>query len=70
MKLLIGIIVTLLVSAWLALVLKQDPGYAMFSMGNWTVETSFAFLALFLIVLFIAFYGLVRLCLLYTSRCV
>lgn len=61
MKLLIGIIVTLLVSAWLALVLKQDPGYAMFSMGNWTVETSFAFLALFLIVLFIAFYGLVRL---------
>ena len=44
MRLLIGIIVTLFASVWLALSLKQDPGYAMFSIGEWTVETSFAFL--------------------------
>ena len=61
MRLLIGVIVTLLASVWLALLLKQDPGYAMFSIGEWTVETSFAFLLIFLTFLFIAFYFLVRL---------
>ena len=60
MKLLIGVILTLFVSVWLALFLKQDPGYAMFSFGQLTVETSFAFLVLFLIVLFGVFYFLVR----------
>ena len=48
MRLLAGIILTLFASVWLALSLKQDPGYAMFSIGEWTVETSFAFLLLFL----------------------
>ncbi len=61
MKLLIGIIVTLFASVWMALSLRQDPGYAMFSIGQWTVETSFAFLILVLITLFVAFYFLVRL---------
>ncbi|KAB2923520.1 MAG: tetratricopeptide repeat protein [Candidatus Contendobacter sp.] len=61
MKLLIGIIVTLFVSVWMALALRQDPGYAMFSIGQWTVETSFAFLMLVLIALFVGFYFLVRL---------
>ena len=61
MKLLIGIIITLFVSVWMALSLRHDPGYAMFSMGQWTVETSFAFLILVLIALFVAFYALVRL---------
>ena len=61
MKLLIGIIVTLFVSVWMALALRQDPGYAMFSIGEWTIETSFAFLMLVLIVLFVGFYFLVRL---------
>ena len=61
MKLLIGIIITLFVSVWMALSLRHDPGYAMFSMGQWTVETSFAFLVLVLIALFVAFYALVRL---------
>jgi len=61
MKLLIGVIVTLFASTWLALLLSQDPGYAMFSFGEWTVETSFAFLLIFLTFLFIAFYFLVRL---------
>ncbi len=61
MKLLIGIIVTLFASVWMALSLRQDPGYAMFSIGQWTVETSFAFLILVLVALFVAFYFLVRL---------
>ncbi|HRD65571.1 MAG TPA: heme biosynthesis HemY N-terminal domain-containing protein [Candidatus Competibacter sp.] len=61
MRLLVGIIVTLFASVWLALGLKQDPGYAMFSIGQWTVETSFAFLLIFLAFLFIVFYFLVRL---------
>ncbi|MBL8251554.1 MAG: hypothetical protein JNK31_07785 [Candidatus Competibacter sp.] len=60
-KLLFGTIITLFASAWIAMTLRKDPGYAMFSTGSWTVETSFAFLALFLIALFIALYGLVRL---------
>ena len=61
MKLLVGIIITLFVSIWMALALRQDPGYAMVSIGQWTVETSFAFLILILITLFIASYFLVRL---------
>ena len=61
MKLLIGIIITLFVSVWMALSLRQDPGYAMFSIGQWTVETSFAFLALVLIALFVVIYCLIRL---------
>ena len=61
MRLLIGIIITLFASVWMALSLRHDPGYAMFSMGQWTVETSFAFLVLVLIALFVAFYALVRL---------
>ncbi len=61
MKLLVGIIITLFVSVWMALALRQDPGYAMFSIGEWTVETSFAFLILVLSALFVAFYFLVRL---------
>lgn len=61
MKLLFGAIITLFASVWVAHALRKDPGYAMFSTGTWTVETSFAFLLLLLTVLFIALYGLVRL---------
>lgn len=63
MRLLMGVIITLFASVWMALSLRQDPGYAMFSIGQWTVETSFAFLILFLVALFIGFYFLVRLAL-------
>ncbi|MBK8183436.1 MAG: hypothetical protein IPK63_11370 [Candidatus Competibacteraceae bacterium] len=61
MKLLAGIIITLFLSVWLALALKHDPGYAMFSMGNWTIETSFAFFLIVLALFFTLFYFLVRL---------
>ena len=43
MRLLLGIIVTLFVSVWMALALRQDPGYVMLSSGQWTVETSLTF---------------------------
>jgi HemY protein len=61
MRLLIGIIITLVVSVWIALALQQDPGYALLSIGQWTLETSVAFLGLVLIIAFVSFYFLVRL---------
>ncbi len=61
MKLLAGIIITLFASVWVALVLREQPGYVLFSMGQWTVETSFAFFTIFLGFAFFAFYGLIRL---------
>ncbi|HHW76571.1 MAG TPA: hypothetical protein GX399_05980 [Xanthomonadaceae bacterium] len=61
MRLLVGVIVTLFVSVWMALSLKQDPGYAMFSMGQWTIETSLTFFVIVLIFAFFALYLLVRL---------
>lgn len=61
MKLLIAIIATLFASVWMALSLRQDPGYAMISIGEWTIETSLAFFIMILIGAFLAFYALVRL---------
>ncbi|MDZ7621494.1 MAG: heme biosynthesis HemY N-terminal domain-containing protein [Candidatus Competibacteraceae bacterium] len=61
MRLLVGILFTLFVSVWMALALQQDPGYALLSIGQWTLETSVAFLGLFLIFAFVVFYFLVRL---------
>lgn len=61
MRLLIGVIVTLFVSVWMALALRHDPGYAMVSIGQWTIETSLAFFAIVLILAFLAIYALVRL---------
>ncbi|HOB60784.1 MAG TPA: heme biosynthesis HemY N-terminal domain-containing protein [Candidatus Competibacteraceae bacterium] len=61
MRLLIGIIVTLFVSVWMALSLRQDPGYAMLSIGQWTIETSLTFFVIFLAFMFGVFYAGVRL---------
>ena len=61
MKLLVGIIVTLFTSVWVALSLRQDPGYAMISFGEWSIETSLAFFVIVLIMSFLAFYALLRL---------
>ena len=61
MRLLVGILITLVVSVWIALSLQQDPGYALLSIGGWTLETSVAFLGLSLIFSFVVFYFLVRL---------
>jgi HemY protein len=61
MRLLIGILFTLFVSVWTALTLRQDPGYAMVSIGQWTIETSLAFFVMVIGVAFCGFYALVRL---------
>ncbi|HAS50419.1 MAG TPA: hypothetical protein DCS21_01165 [Gammaproteobacteria bacterium] len=60
MKLLASIIATLFFSVWVALSLREDPSYALFSMGSWTIETSLAFFIIFLALAFFAFYALVR----------
>ncbi|MDS4070463.1 MAG: heme biosynthesis HemY N-terminal domain-containing protein [Candidatus Competibacter sp.] len=61
MRLLVGVIVTLFASVWMALALRHDPGYAMVSIGQWTIETSLAFFAIVLVLAFLAFYALIRL---------
>jgi HemY protein len=61
MRLLASIIVTLFISVWVALSLREEPGYAMFSMGQWTIETSLTFFIIFVVFAFFAFYGVVRL---------
>ena len=61
MKTLFSVILTLFASVWIALFLRQDPGYAMVSVGQWTIETSFAVFLIALFLLFSLFYFLVRL---------
>lgn len=60
MKLLVGIIVALFAAVGLALILKEDPGYALLSIGHWTIETSVAVFVFFLIVAFFVVYLLIR----------
>ncbi|SCZ66740.1 heme biosynthesis protein HemY [Thiohalomonas denitrificans] len=45
----------------LALVVQEDPGYALFSWGEWTVESSLSLLLVATILAFIALYFLIRL---------
>jgi len=61
MKLLVWILVALGLALGLALLLREDPGYVLVSMGQWAVETSFAVAVLFLLALFGVCYLLVRL---------
>jgi len=61
MRLLISIIVTLFISVWVALSLREEPGYAMFSMGQLTIETSLTFFIIFVGLAFFVFYVLIRL---------
>jgi len=61
MKLLIGIIVALFAAVGIGMVLREDAGYVMLSIGPWTIETSVVFLVLCFIVAFIALYWLTRL---------
>jgi HemY protein len=59
-RLLIGIIIALLGAVGLAWVLKEDPGYALLSIGHWTAETSVAVLVVLLVVVFVLLYLLIR----------
>ncbi|MEE4380271.1 MAG: heme biosynthesis HemY N-terminal domain-containing protein [Candidatus Competibacteraceae bacterium] len=61
MKLLITIIFALFAAAGIGLILREDPGYTLISMGTWTIETSVAVLVVFLVIAFVVLYFLVRL---------
>lgn len=60
MRPLIGIIVALFAAVGIAWVLKEDPGYALLSMGSWTVETSVAVLIFLVLAAFTTLYLLIR----------
>lgn len=60
MKFVIAIVLALFAAAGIAWVLRGDPGYALFSIGNWTIETSVAFALVFLLATFTALYILLR----------
>jgi len=61
MKLLTTIILALFAAAGIGLILSEDPGYTMISMGSWTIETSVAVLVVFILLVFVILYFLVRL---------
>jgi HemY protein len=60
MKFVIAIVMALFAVAGIAWVLRGDPGYALLSIGNWTVETSVAFAMVFLLITFVMLYILLR----------
>jgi HemY protein len=61
MKTLFWIVIALGLSLGLALLLREDPGYVLITMGQWTIETSMAVAVLCLLVVFGLFYLLLRL---------
>lgn len=60
MRFVIAIVMALFAAAGIAWVLRGDPGYALLSIGNWTVETSVAFATVFLLAVFSVLYILLR----------
>ncbi len=60
MKLLVILILALFCSVGVALLVKEDPGYVLVTVGQWTVETSVAVLLVFALVAFVLLYKLVR----------
>lgn len=61
MRFVIALVLALFAAAGIAWVLRGDPGYALVSIGSWTVETSVAFAVVFLLVAFLLVYLSVRL---------
>ncbi len=60
MKMLVWLVVALFASAGIALLVKEDPGYVLITVGQWTVESTVAVLVVALIVAFVVLYKLVR----------
>jgi len=61
MKILLIIIVALFASVGVALLIQEDPGYVLVTVGQWTVESTVAVLVVGVAVAFFAAYLLVRL---------
>ncbi len=68
MKLLISILIALGLAIGLALLVREDPGYLLFTIGQWTIETSVVFGLLCLLLFFGLLYLLLRLLLRLTPR--
>jgi HemY protein len=60
MRLLLVLIIALAASAGIALLVKDDPGYVLITVGQWTVETTVAVLVIVLLVAFVVLYKLLR----------
>lgn len=60
MRLLIAILIALFAAVGITLVLREDPGYVLISVGQWTIETSVAALIIGLVVGFFVLYKLIR----------
>lgn len=60
MRLLIAILIALFAAVGIAIVLREDPGYVLISVGQWTIETSVAALIIGLAVGFFVLYKLIR----------
>ncbi len=56
MRTLLVILAALFASVGIGLTLREDPGYALLSIGTVTIETSVAVLVIFLVIVFIIFY--------------
>jgi len=60
MKLLFLCLVTLFVAVIVAILAMEDPGYVLFAVGTWTVETTLALLVVVLVTGFSLLYFLIR----------
>ena len=55
-KLLLGLVVALFASVGCALLLREDPGYVLISVGDFTVETSVVAAVVILVIIFVLLY--------------
>lgn len=60
MKLLTTAIIVLLAAVSVALIVQNDPGYVLIRRSNWTLETTFTFSVIALVLSFILLYYLIR----------
>ncbi len=60
MKLLIGILVALFAAVGIGQLLREDPGYVLLTVGDWTIETSVAALIVIALVGFFVLYKAIR----------
>ncbi|MGL6028237.1 MAG: heme biosynthesis HemY N-terminal domain-containing protein, partial [Legionella sp.] len=56
------IFLLLLASVYLGIQLKDDPGYVLIGLNNWTMETTLWFALFSLAVLFLSLYTLICVC--------
>lgn len=60
MRRFLWLLIILFVSVWLGLKISQDPGYALFTYGHWTVEMPLWFAVIAVLIILIVLYGILR----------